>query len=179
MRQPRHLRRRAALRALCWTASGVAVVVATGCATVPEPEAAGTSVPSAPPVAYNGRLSLQVATDPPQRFAAEFDLQGRAAAGFLRLSTPLGQTLADLVWNAQGATLQGQGQLWQDRSVDALLQRLTGAAVPVAALIDWLGGVATSAEGWQVDLSGHAQRRIQAQRLAPAPLVDLRLVLSD
>jgi outer membrane lipoprotein LolB len=46
----------------------------------------------------------------------------------------------------------------------------------VAALFDWLAGVPSVADGWQVDLSGRTEGRLRARRLA-APAADLRIVL--
>jgi outer membrane lipoprotein LolB len=54
---------------------------------------------------------------------------------------------------------------------------VTGAALPVAALFDWLAGRAADVAGWQVDLSLREQGRLSARRDTPRPGAELRLVL--
>jgi outer membrane lipoprotein LolB len=61
-------------------------------------------------------------------------------------------------------------------SVDALVAEITGTPVPVRGLFEWLGGREASIDGWQADLSRHAEGRLQARRLSPVPVADLRLV---
>ena len=72
--------------------AAVAVALLAGCATPPPP------APSKPSAAshWSGRLALSLATDPPQHWSAGFELSGTPAQGELRLSTPLGQTLATI-----------------------------------------------------------------------------------
>jgi len=60
--------------------------------------------------------------------------------------------------------------------------RLTGTALPVAALIDWLQARPTPVEGWNADLSqidqGKLWIRSTSTSAAPAlPQVNLRLIL--
>ncbi len=120
-------------------------------------------------------MSLQVESDPPQSLAAVFDLKGSAAEGQLSLSTPLGNTLAQLAWSAGRATLRTPRETREYPSVDALLAEVTGTQIPVAALFDWLSGKPAVVDGWQADLSQHADGRLRARRSAPAPVADLRL----
>lgn len=126
---------------------------------------------------YAGRISLTVQSEPVQTFAGGFDLQGTAAAGELSLFTPLGSTAALLRWRDGLAELQSGGQTQQYPSVRAMLERTTGAAIPLEALFAWLRGQAAQAPGWQADLSRHAEGRITAQRSDPAPPAQLRIVL--
>jgi outer membrane lipoprotein LolB len=58
-----------------------------------------------------------------------------------------------------------------------LVAHATGAAIPVAALFDWLRGIDTPVAGWKADLSLLSQGRLRAQRLEPPPPADLRFVL--
>ena len=62
-------------------------------------------------------------------------------------------------------------------SLQALLEAATGARLPVDALFGWLAGADARAAGWQVDLSRRADGRILARRPAPAPAVELRILL--
>jgi outer membrane lipoprotein LolB len=145
-----------------------------GCASAPPaqaPQPAGTAGP------WSGRLALQVKDRPEQSFSAMFELQGTAQAGELTLSNPLGGTIAVLSWSPGNATLRNNGKTRQFESVDALVQHATGSAVPVAALFDWLRGVATPVPGWHPDLSQLAQGHISATRSEPPPETDLRVAL--
>jgi len=56
--------------------------------------------------------------------------------------------------------------------------RATGTPIPMPALFDWLRGQNAVIDGWQADLSMLAQGRLTAQRLHPAPAVQLRVVLN-
>jgi len=151
----------------------LAIALLAGCATPPKAAAPG-SAESGP---WSGRLALQVEDRQSQSFSAAFELSGTAHAGKLTLSSPLGGTLAVLSWGPGSATLQSGGQTREFDSVDALVTHATGAAIPLAALFDWLRGVDTPVPGWKADLSQWGQGRVRAQRLEPPPHADLRVVL--
>ena len=153
--------------------AALAMVLAAGCASPPRAVESGPA--SAGP--WSGRLALQVKDNPSQSFSALFELRGNAQAGELALSTPLGNTLALLAWAPGSATLRSNGQTQQFDSVNTLVTRATGSAIPLAALFDWLRGVATPVAGWRPDLSQLGQGRLAAVRLEPPPEADLRVVL--
>ena len=111
--------------------------------------------PPLPAGGWSGRLALRVDSQPPQAFSALFDLYGTAEAGELQ----------------RGSDLQRHG------SLDELTRELTGAALPVTALFDWLAGRTSEASGWRADLSGQSQGRLVARREQPAPAAELRLVV--
>lgn len=139
--------------------------------------AACASAPRERPARFwSGRLGLQVQGDKPQDLQAGFELQGGPEHGELTLLSPIGSVLARLSWAPGHALLEQGEQRWTDNSLDALTLRLAGTAMPVQALFDWLEGRATVSEGWNVDLSGWPDGRIQAQRLSP-PQARLRIVL--
>ena len=164
-------RRRSITGALC--AAAVLAALA-GCAT--PPAVSGTPVSDAGP--WSGRLSLTIETDRPQRFYAGFTLAGDADQGQLDLTSPLGNTLAALRWQPGRAELIEQnGQIQTYASLDDLTARVTGAPIPVRALFDWLRGQSAAIDGWQADLSALAQGRLAAQRLSPAPAVQLHIAL--
>lgn len=150
-----------------------AVVFAAGCATPPRP----TAPAGAATGPWTGRLAVQVEDNQSQSFSAGFELKGSASAGELALYSPLGGTLAVLAWAPGSATLRANGQTRDFDSVDALVAHATGAAIPVAALFDWLRGIDTLVAGWQADLSLLGQGRLRAKRLQPPPQADLRVVL--
>ena len=162
--------RRAAIGALC---AAAALALLSGCAT-PSPVPVTPVSDSGP---WSGRLSLIVATEPPQHFYASFTLEGNARAGQLALTTPLGNALAALRWQPGHAELIQGRQSQTYPSLDDLTARITGAPIPVPALFDWLHGQNTAIDGWQADLRALAQGRLTAQRLYPAPATQLRIAL--
>jgi outer membrane lipoprotein LolB len=85
--------------------------------------------------------------------------------------------LAVLAWTPESASLRANGQTRNFDSFNSLVTHATGAAIPVAALFDWLRGIDTHVAGWHADLSLLGQCRLQARRLEPPPQADLRVVL--
>jgi outer membrane lipoprotein LolB len=153
-----------------WAAMLAAAALLSACATAPRPATLpGEEV-------WSGRLSLNVDSTPPQSFSSAFDLRGAPAAGELLLSSPLGTTLATVVWTPQSAELRQGGQVTRRGSLDELTTELSGTAVPVAALFGWLRGVQGDVPGWQADLSRQAEGRVTARRSAPLPTAELRVV---
>lgn len=151
---------------------GCGLVALSGCATPPRPaDGANENGP------WSGRLALQVKDQASQSFAAMFELRGSAESGELTLTSPLGGTLAVLAWAPGTATLRSNGQTRSFPSVDALVTQATGAAIPLAALFDWLRGRNTPVPGWRANLSQLAQGRISAVRHDPQPEADLRVAL--
>lgn len=126
---------------------------------------------------WAGRISLQVQSEPVQAFFAAFELKGRSDNGELTLISPLGSILGIMRWTPTEATLEQNGSTKRFASTYELLAQTTGAAVPVSALFDWLGGKQTTTPGWVADLSQQGNGRITAKRTSPAPQADLRIVL--
>ena len=151
-----------------------------GCALPPKP-ASTTEVP-----AWSGRLSIKIdATDTTglQQTSAGFTLKGSASAGQLDLFTPLGGKAAEVIWGAGFATL-GDGKSHQKfPSLEAALESVTGAKIPISNLFDWLQGKQDKALeaslGWEADLKRLADGRIFATRLQPLPRIELRVVLEQ
>jgi outer membrane lipoprotein LolB len=125
---------------------------------------------------WSGRLAVQVASKPPQSFSAGFDLTGSSEAGELALTTPLGNTVATVIWSPGAAELRQGEQTTRRTSLDELTTDLGGTVLPVAALFAWLSGQPHSANGWTADLSRHPEGRITARRTDPAPSAELRIV---
>lgn len=127
---------------------------------------------------WSGRISLHVLSEPEQSFSAGFELKGKPERGELTLTSPLGNVLGVLRWSPGKAELDsGQHKVQHFDSVDALMAQATGQAVPLDALFAWLQGDNASVSGWSADLSRHAEGRISAKRVQPAPQADLRVVL--
>ena len=138
---------------------------------------AAPKVLTAPGVdSWNGRLALSVNSTPPQTYSAGFDLHGTPEVGELLLTTPLGTTLATVSWSPGRAEMTQGHQTTRRNSLSELSADLGGTAVPVATLFAWLKGQPTEVDGWQADLSRHAEGRITARRLQPLPAAELRLV---
>lgn len=145
-------------------------LLATACATPQR-----TALPGE--AAWNGRLSVRVDSDPPQSFTAAFDLRGSPQVGELQLTSPLGNTLATVLWSAQGAELRTGDQITSRLSLDELTSELSGTSLPVAALFGWLQGQPSAdAQGWQADLARQPEGRITARRTSPLPAAELRIV---
>ena len=141
------------------------------CTTARPPGAA----PAAERGEWSGRLSLRVDSEPPQTFSALFELRGFSGQGELKLSTPIGSTLGVLQWSPGGASLQDGQRVQREASIDLLLARVTGAALPVDALFDWLAGRPTPVPGWRPQLAQVGQGRLQAVRESPLPTAELRV----
>lgn len=168
------------IRALGFTAALLA-----GCASLPEPPA------DAPRLA--GRLAVRVDSDPVRAVTAAFELRGDARLGVLRLSSPLGDTLAEAQWSPVATVLRSGSARAQFADLDDLAAQTLGERLPMAALFDWLRGRpwpgAASAAlpapasgfeqlGWQVRLERFADGLVEARREAP-PVVTLRARLEE
>lgn len=129
---------------------------------------------------WAGRISLQVASEPAQSFSASFELKGHAEIGELTLISPLGNVLAVLRWSPGQAQLdRGSQDIQRFASLDELMERATGAAIPLSALFAWLQGNNATASGWVADLTRHGEGRFSARRTLPAPEANLRVVLEQ
>ena len=147
---------------------------------------------NAPPAvaSYLGRLSLRIASEPPQSLYAGFTLNGDAQTGDLTLSSPLGNSLAQLSWTPQSAVLKANNETKEYPSTSALIESVTGTIIPLNALFDWMTGKDTPAEGWEIDLSNmksptaktanssnETVQRFVAKRFSPLPAAELRIAL--
>ena len=155
-----------------WLVATLAIILIAGCAT-PIRDKAGFP----PEKSWQGRLSLKVQTTPVQSFAASFELLGDAQAGVLSFTSPLGNTLARLQWDARSAQLVTTGAPQNFESLDALTRHTTGAELPVAALFAWLQGEPANAPGWEADLSALPEGRLNARRMAPEVPAELKIIL--
>ena len=158
-------------RRLLLFAAGAGLLLATGCASPGGPPRDGPSAE-----AWSGRLALRVDSEPAQTFSALFELRGNPQAGELILTSPIGNTLAQLHWSPGEAMLKNGNETRRFDSVDALIEAATGAVIPVGALFDWLAGREVGVPGWRPDLSQVGAGRLQATRESPRPRADLRIV---
>lgn len=159
-----------------WLARGLCVGVLhaiAGC-SAPMP---GAGHPQTASLIWSGRLALNLVTEPPQSFFATFELRGTSSVGELTLTSPLGSVMAALRWSPGEATLRAGLQTIPFDSLEALTRHVTGTALPVQAMFDWLDGVNTTGGGWQADLSYLEQGRLVATRAQPSPAAELKLIL--
>ena len=156
-----------------------AIIFIAGCAYKQAPTA--TNDPENQPQngPWAGRISVQIQSEPPQAFFAGFELTGSAERGELTLLSPIGSVLGLMRWSPTEALLESGRDVKRFSSVDALLEQTTGAPIPTIALFDWLRGINTETKGWSADLTRQNSGRITAQRLAPAPPIELRIVLDQ
>ena len=166
------LLRRNSCQRIVFAALLLSLSLLTACMHAPR-----TPAGSAQAELWSGRLSLQVHSEPVQSFSAGFELKGSPEKGELLLSSPLGNTLLAARWTPLEAVLEESGKTRIFSHIDALIEQSTGAALPVAALFDWLHGKPGQQQGWTADLGQLAQGRISAQRSKPLPRADLRIVL--
>lgn len=155
-----------------WLTLGLVLTIAA-CAQAPRAPSATGQVRTQ----WSGRLALRVDSEPVQSFFAAFDLRGNAQAGELSLFSPLGSTLARMTWAPGDALLFWSGQQRRFGSIEALTREATGTELPIAGLFQWLTGNATQTDGWSADLSKLADGKLVAQRVQPAPAVEMRLIL--
>ena len=126
---------------------------------------------------WQGRLSVRVDAAPVQTLSAAFDLRGHPDQGELTLTSPLGTMVAQARWAPDSVEWRTTSETRSFPSLDAMAVQLTGTALPMAALFDWLHGIPTRADGWEPDLKEFDQGRISAHREQPAPQATVRLVL--
>ncbi|MCO5106847.1 MAG: outer membrane lipoprotein LolB [Burkholderiaceae bacterium] len=129
-------------RLLAALAAAAAIALA-GCAT---PGAApGLATAEGPPNLWTGRFAATVTEAGydarEERSSGRFALRVEGARTELELSSPLGQTIAQVRLDAAGATLlAADGKSWQAPSAEALTEQVFGWRVPLANLPDWLEG---------------------------------------
>lgn len=138
------------------------------------------------PRQYQGRIKVQIegAADgsAAQNLSAGFSISGTAQAGELSLTGPFGATLAQLNWHPGFAQLRQPNAKESFSDLPTLLQRVTGAPLPVEALFDWLQGKGLGAfaqAGWQATQNPGEMPRLQLERLQPPPPVRLTLILDE
>lgn len=156
-----------------WAAFAIVVALLAGCASPPRT----VTQPGQSATQWSGRLALRVDSDQVQSFSAGFELKGNAQTGQLSLYSPLGATVAQLVWAPGDARLRWDGKERGFESLDALTRQATGTELPVASMFQWLAGENAEAAGWQADLRDLSRGRLVARRSAPLPAVEMRLVL--
>jgi len=148
----------------------------SGCATPTLPPLP-VSEARLPPAEWQGRLSVTVMGNPSTAMSARFLLRGDVNNGTLELFSPLGTTVGALQWSPQQVQLSEGKQLQSFESLAELTEKITGAALPMAAIFSWLEGNNHPVAGWQTDFSRGQQGSLMARRMSPTPEVTLRIKL--
>jgi len=150
----------------CARALGALMLVAgcalfSGCTSLrPENDLfAGTQDADSTITRYQGRFSARYTQgDAEQSAVGSFLWRERGPDVQLELMSPLGQTLAIVSQNSQGATLELPNQpARRAREVDTLMQDALGFSLPVSGLRDWLR--ARPAPGTPARVARDAQSR--------------------
>ena len=160
----------------CWHDLGyVVLVLLTACSHAPHAVVNDSNIPMGH---WQGRLTLRVDTNPPEQFSTAFEMTGHAEQGELTLLSPLGTTFARVRWNPTGASMQQGSETQQFASMDMLTQRLTGAPLPLPALMGWLDRAGPPVSGWRIsEQAMKSGRRVLAERQQPLPALQLTLLL--
>lgn len=115
-------------------AAGVAALLCAACAMFTP----GANVPVAEPFDILGRV---LASSEGRAFSANFRWRHAAADNEIWLMTPVGQTLAYIVADANGATLTAADQQeYRALSVEGLTRQALGWPLPLAQLQHWIRG---------------------------------------
>ena len=138
-----------------------------------------TGTRSQAPAYRAGRFSLVIDTEPQQSFLSSFDLSGGWPDGILTIYNPLGMQMAKVEWTPQNARLLQGSQVREFENLEKLIFQTTGTRLPAAALVDWLSGKPTPAEGWNVDASEWHLNRLVLERVQPAPRTVLRIAFES
>ncbi|HMN64865.1 MAG TPA: outer membrane lipoprotein LolB [Burkholderiaceae bacterium] len=123
--------------------AAASVLALAGCATPSAPP--GPAAGEGPPNLWTGRFAATVteAGDGAreERSSGRFSLRVEGPSTELELSSPLGQTIAQVRLDDGRATLlAADGKSWQAPSAEALTEQVFGWRVPLANLPDWLEG---------------------------------------
>jgi outer membrane lipoprotein LolB len=149
-----------------------------GCASTALPPKGNGTLPYGQTVQHwQGRIGVKVIEPQPQSFSAYFELDGNAEIGMLRLTSPIGITLALMQWAPGNVSLTGTGAPRQFDSLSALTQATIGLDIPMAALFDWLQGTASQAELWEADLTELGSGKLTAKRTAPDLRAEIKLLI--
>jgi outer membrane lipoprotein LolB len=132
---------------------------------------------------WQGRFAITTLSQPPRAERAAFELTGTVTAGQLDIVSPIGTTVARIMWRPGQASLISGGTYTDYADLDALSQALVHTHLPVQALFNWLQGQPSPinetqlhSSAWVVDTCQVHVGRLKAQRDYPLPSVSLTVV---
>ena len=122
------------VRVIRLVAAGAAALLCAACAMLTP----GANVPAAEPFDILGRV---LASNDGRAFSANFRWRHTAADNEIWLMSPIGQTLAYIAADANGATLTAADQReYRALSVEGLTRQALGWPLPLAQLQHWIRG---------------------------------------
>jgi outer membrane lipoprotein LolB len=166
-----------------WLARFAALLLAA-CAAQPDLDAPDRLGPPLDRFAVEGRLSLRQGE---RSDHVQFDWRHAPESDVVLFSTPLGQGLAELGREADGAWLKLPGQPVQHApDLTRLALKLFGSPLPLASLADWIGGGHTEmqgeVDGWLITVSEstpYRQRRLPRRIEVRRDEIELRIVVTN
>jgi len=142
---------------MTWIKSYAALLVAAALAGCAALEPSRTALPRAPVFDLVGRMAV---THDGRSFSSGVRWQHAAERDEIWLLTPLGQTVAHIVDNADGAVITGSDRRqYRARDVEALSHRALGWELPVTRLAWWVRGE-IAADGVIAGVERDAQGRL-------------------
>lgn len=165
---------------VCWAA----LLLAACTEFPPLPDTASKLGPSLQSISAEGRISLRQGE---RRDHLRFRWEHRPGSDVVLLMSPLGQGLAELTRDKDGARLTQPNQATiAAETLPQLAQRVLGAPLPLEAMADWLRGarqeLSGEVEGWHVvisDTSAFRQHRLLRVLEARRDDVELKLIVDD
>lgn len=126
-----------------------AAILLSACATTGAPPSQAGVAAYRDVIELGGKLSVSYSRDgQPETLSGAFNWVQRGEAVDVTLSSPLGQTIAELKVTPDAATLkQGERAPRVARDIDTLTAQALGWSLPVSGLRDWLQGYATAPGG--------------------------------
>lgn len=127
----------------------IMLLMLSACSSVmPIKVSAPASVRESAPFNLNGRLAVR---HQDRRHSGGLRWQHQSQRDELLLQGPLGITAARVTSDAQSATLEQNGKLYQAGDVEALMQQVLGWGLPLPVLHHWLLGAADAASPAQME----------------------------
>jgi outer membrane lipoprotein LolB len=108
-------------------------------------------------------LRLERPYEPPESASGRLSWQHRAGSDHILVSNPLGQGVAEIEQNPEGARLRtSDGKIREAADAAALLQETTGYLLPLGELPAWLLGRPTASGRLETDVLGRPKRLADA-----------------
>ena len=137
-----------------------AAALVAACVPIARVDTTAAPVPDAP-FAVAGRLSAHHEAD---ALSANFDWEHRLDGDRIALSTPLGQTLAELERRDGEVTIAlADGRRASANSFDALTAQAFGVPLPVAGLTSWIRGGPRSGSPFAIERDGAGRATVLRQ----------------
>lgn len=109
------------------------------------------------PFAFNGRVAIKRGLESSSA-ALRWVHNPAEDEDEVLILEPLGQTIARIHRDVQGATLEAQGRFYVSQDVESLTQQVLGWTLPLTGLTHWVVGV--SAKGSAAEIQRDAKKQI-------------------